>query len=269
MAYLSSWLPTCSLLPCLGCIQVSRQDLLSFIGHFLPFPTYTVLIPFFSSLLFFSHWAEIEFWAGQRKRWLWLRKTRDSLGGRELEIVLHLFTSTSSAPLSLCVLISVFHCLLTLLSVSHFHLLPVPLVFLVSLFTTVIPITTLRILPAAHLISYTTSHRLAASVSLSLANSDVSCLCPSVPTQLCGHSPCNRLSVSWFTEGSQSLQYKHETISKWLAGWLWTVETNLHISLSQARSTGLPVNHMRLVTLTHCSDSVCLQQLLCVQYNPK
>lgn len=26
-----------------------------------PFPTYTVLIPFFSSLLFFSHWAEIEF----------------------------------------------------------------------------------------------------------------------------------------------------------------------------------------------------------------
>lgn len=80
-------------------------------------------------------------------------------------------------------------------------------------------------------------------ISLSAA-SFFSCLCPSVPARLCGQSPCSGLSVSWLTEGSQILQYKHETISKWLAGWLWSVETSLHISLSQARSTGLPIKHI-------------------------
>lgn len=37
------------------------------------------------------------------------------------------------------------------------------------------------------------------------------CLC----VELCSQSPCGGLSVSWLKEGSQSVQHKHETVSKW------------------------------------------------------
>lgn len=33
--------------------------------------------------------------------------------------------------------------------------------------------------------------------------------------ELCSQSPCSGLSVSWLKEGSQSVQHKHDTVSKW------------------------------------------------------
>lgn len=147
----------------------------------------------------------------------------------------------------LCVLllsISFFHPDLILSCIFGTNLFQFPLCFwfLFSLLVWLLPLF-LEILSGACLISYTISH----------------CLCVSLPPFLScflflvyvcgfpglhGQSSCSELSVSWLTEGSQSPLCKQETMSKLLAGWLWTVETSLHISLSQARSTGLSINHI-------------------------
>lgn len=49
---------------------------------------------------------------------------------------------------------------------------------------------------------------------------------PVFPLNYVVKAHCNELSVSWFREGSQCFQQKYETISKWLSGWLWTMEAS-------------------------------------------
>lgn len=231
------WLPTCSLFPRFSCIQEWEQDLLSFIRHFLLLPpTLCIFLSFlfvFLCLLplgrvnIFNRTKEMAAVTEKEKRNSWT--VMDSRSCCMCSLI------TPSALLSLYVLISVFHRLLTL--PWHFHSLPLPPLVLVSLLTSATTLSEFWLLLIRFLIPHPT-----ASLSFSLSLSFF--LFVSVPTRWCGQSPCSGLSVSWLTEGSQSLQYKHETISKWLAGWLCTVETSLHISLSQARFTGLPINHI-------------------------
>ena len=195
---------------------------------------------FFLSFFAYSHRTGLAFFflSGQRKWQQWLRKRRDS------------WTVMDSRSCCICTLITPsLYCLCPhfFLSVpphpslsfdifTSFHFLSRSW-FLLSLFTS----TSLSKF-SLPLIRFLIPHiPLPLSLSASLF---FSCSCPSVPARLCGRSPCSGLSVSWLTEGSQILQYKHETISKWLAGWLWSVEASLHISLSQARSTGLPIKHI-------------------------
>lgn len=91
------WLPTCSLLPRFGCIQVSEQDL----GHFLLHPpTLCFFLPLFLCLLpsgrerILSRTKETVAVAENEQR---------QLDSRGLEIVLHLFTcNTVCTPFSLC-----------------------------------------------------------------------------------------------------------------------------------------------------------------------
>lgn len=150
---------------------------------------------------------------------------------------------TPSALLCLCVLVSFFHRLLTLiciLTVSPSSSSSCVLGF--SSHCCYYFHRSLGILSANFLHHIPQPLCLSPSLSLSAISFFLVCVC--LFPRLCGQSPCSGLSVSWLTEGSQSLQYKHETISKWLAGWLWTVETSLHISMSQARSTALPINHI-------------------------
>lgn len=115
-----------------------------------PSPTHTVLLSLF--FFVFSHWGDLAFLAGQRKWWQWLRNWRDSWTVMDLRSCCMCSLPTPSAPLSHSGLISSFHCLLTLPCFWYFHLIPIPLLFLVSILTSAItPHHSLRILSVAHL----------------------------------------------------------------------------------------------------------------------
>lgn len=217
-----------------------KKDLLFFTGHFLlsqPTPCFFR----FTSLAFLS--LVIDSILSRTKETLALtEQQRWQLSSYGFKIALHLFSNKTLC--ASCVRISFFHPHLILCCIfgTNFFQFLLCFSFLFSLLVWLLSLF-LEILSGACLISYTISH----------------CLCVSLPPFLCcflflvyvcgfpglhGQSPCSGLSVSWLTEGSQNLLCKQETISKLLAGWLWTVETSLHISLSQARSTGLPINHI-------------------------